>query len=263
MTEVFDFHPGTSALLVSVPHDGRRLPAVISDRMTAAGRAIADTDWHVNRLYTFARGAGASVLSANYSRYVVDLNRPDSDESLYPDQLSTGLCPASSFGGEDLYGEGTVIGEGEIRQRIDTYWRPYHERLRSCLAALRERHGYALLWDAHSIRGEVAALFEGRLPDLSIGSNGGSSSAPEIDAVLSRIAATSKYSSVLNGRFKGGFITRHYGAPANRVFAVQLELAQRSYMDESTLVYDEPAAGELAGVLQRMLQAFQSVAAEL
>jgi N-formylglutamate amidohydrolase len=175
MSAVFDFIDGESPLLVSIPHDGRELAPGMAARMTTAGRALPDTDWHVRRLYDFAEELGASVIAANYSRYVVDLNRSADDVALYPGQVSTGLCPLETFAGEPIYSGNAELSEAERRARVETYWRPYHDRLQQALARIVDRFGYALLWDAHSIRAEVPLLFDGRLPDLNIGTNAGAS----------------------------------------------------------------------------------------
>lgn len=224
--------------------------------MTAAGRDLPDTDWHVPRLYEFATGIGASVLVASYSRYVIDLNRPADDGVLYPGQLSTGLCPAKTFAGEEIYRPGGAVDATERAMRIERYWRPYHEHLQRTLDAMRERHGYALLWDAHSIAGEVPALFDGVLPDLSVGTNGGTSAAPQLAEAVMQVVRSSGLTYVRDGRFRGGYITRHYGRPGERVHAVQLEIAQRSYMDEGSRALDAERTARLAGAVREMLLAF-------
>lgn len=262
MSAIFDFVAGESPLLISIPHDGRELAPGMAARMTEVGRALPDTDWHVRRLYDFAAALDASVLAANYSRYVVDLNRPADDAALYPGQVSTGLCPTATFAGEAIYANGEMPGEDERRARIETYWRPYHARLRAELDGLVARFGYALLWDAHSIRAEVPVLFDGRLPDLNIGTNGGRSCGGEIATAVGDAAAATAFSSVTNGRFQGGFITRHYGDPAAGVHAIQLELAQRTYMDEDRLAYRAPAAERLGQAIRQMLQTFMESAAK-
>ena len=256
MTEVYRFRAGDSPLLISVPHDGRRLPGDIEAAMTPAGRQLPDTDWHVARLYEFARELGASLLVAEYSRYVVDLNRPPDDESLYPGQLKTGICPIETFAGEPLYKDMVVIADEERERRVDAYWQPYHDKLSSCLEELRQRHGYALLWDAHSIPSRVPRLFDCELPALNIGTNDGRSCPPEVEQAVADVARESSYSTVVNARFRGGYITRHYGNPETGVYAIQLELAQRCYMDEVTLDYDESLAANVTGTLQGMLEAF-------
>lgn len=228
--------------------------------MTAAGRELPDTDWHVPRLYDFASSIGASVIAAIYSRYVIDLNRAADDAALYPGQLSTGLCPAKTFAGEDIYRPDGAVDTAERAERIERYWRPYHEHLERTLDALRERHGYALLWDAHSIAGEVPALFDGVLPDLNVGTNGGKSAAPQLAEAVAQVARSSSLTYAHDGRFRGGYITRHYGKPGERVHAVQLEIAQRSYMDEGSRVLDERRTATLAGVVRDMLFAFMAAA---
>ncbi len=257
MSAVFDFHEGTVPLLVSVPHDGREVPPEMRARMTPEGRALPDTDWHVAELYDFVKELGASLLVARYSRYVVDLNRPATDEALYPGQLATGLCPSQTFAGDDIYVDGGVAAV-EKKQRIDTYWRPYHDKVRATLDLIRNRYGYALLWDAHSIPSRVPRLFEGELPALNIGTNGGNSCDPRLEMAVSEGAEA--YNHVVNGRFQGGFITRHYGEPANGVHAVQLEVAQRVYMNETSGAYDVRKAGRLRDTLRRMLESFIEIA---
>jgi N-formylglutamate amidohydrolase len=255
MSEVFTWREGDSPLLVSIPHDGREIPAEIAARMTAAGRAIPDTDWHVRRLYEFAASLGASVIAANYSRYVVDLNRPPQDDALYPGQVSTGLCPAQTFSGEDIYADGRGVDAAERQERVARYWEPYHAQLARKLEEIRKEFGYALLWDAHSIRNEVPRLFQGKLPELNLGTNDGRSCAEAIGRRLAETAGTLPHSWVLNGRFKGGYITRHYGRPTAGIHAVQLEIAQRAYMDEDTLEYDERKAARLAQSVRVLLAA--------
>jgi N-formylglutamate amidohydrolase len=259
MTDIFRFIPGDSPLLISVPHDGRVIPDAIRKRMTAAGEAIPDTDWHVAELYNFAEEIGASLLVANYSRYVIDLNRSADDAALYPGQVATGLCPEKSFSGDSIYQAGGVSAAEKV-QRVLEFWRPYHEQIQTTLDACRGRHGHALLWDAHSIPSAVPRLFDGELPQLNLGSDSARSCATHIEQALAAVLADSDYSAVVNGRFKGGYITRHYGDPDNDVHALQLEIAQRTYMDEKTLRLDEDKAAALRVTLKAMLNRFQQAA---
>jgi N-formylglutamate amidohydrolase len=261
MTITFTRNQGTSPLLISIPHDGRRIPPRIAERMTEAALELPDTDWYVRKLYDFAAISGATVIAAKYSRYFIDLNRSPEDEALYEGKRSTGLCPLQTFAGDRIYVEGREVTAKGKQRRVEKYWRPYHAEIAEALARIREQFGYALLWDAHSIRGEVPALFEGELPDLNIGTNGGRSCPKTVEDAVSAVAAASRYSYVVNGRFIGGFITRHYGDPERGVFAVQLELAQRTYMTESTRRYDGQRAAALRSTLSDMLAAFQESAA--
>lgn len=258
MIENHRVHDGSTPLLISVPHDGRALPDDVAARMTDAGRDIPDTDWHVAELYEFAKELGASFVIANYSRYVVDLNRPPDNAALYAGQVATGICPTQSFAGDALYIDGDDVSHDEQSQRVATYWQPYHSFIETRLAALREQYGYALLWDAHSIPGNVPRLFDGTLPVLNIGTNDGASCARDIAAGVASVAEQSHYESVVNGRFKGGYITRHYGRPDKNVHAIQLEIAQRAYMDEASRKYDNALANELRATLRSMLTAFLS-----
>jgi N-formylglutamate amidohydrolase len=260
MSIIFDWHQGTSPLLISIPHDGRRIPPRIADRMTEDGTAIPDTDWHVRKLYDFARITGASVLAAKFSRYVVDLNRPENDTPIYENQVATGLFPTKTFDGHEIYRPGEIVSERQRERRLARYWRPWHAQLVESLARIRDHFGYALLWDAHSIRGAVPRLFEGELPDLNIGTNDGKSCPEAVEQAVAGAARASPYSMVVNGRFRGGYATRHYGRPVDRIFAIQLEIAQRAYMNEETLRYDTKRAARLADTLSDMLGAYQSSA---
>ena len=250
-------HRGTAPLLVSLPHDGTALPGAIAARMTPRARLVPDTDWHVSRLYAFARELGASILVPRFSRYVIDLNRGEDDVSLYPGQNTTGLVPLVGFDGVPLYLPGQEPDEGEVRARVATYWRPYHTALRDELTRLRDLHGRVVLWEGHSIRGsDLPFLFDGRLPDLNLGTAAGASCSPALQARLEQLlAAQSKYDWVANGRFKGGHITRHYGEPGNGIEAVQLEISQRCYMDEGSFAYDDAKAAQLQALLRTLLVA--------
>ena len=255
--DTFTLHRGTAPLLVSLPHDGSAIPDDLAARMTPQARRAPDTDWHVSRLYAFARDLGASVLVPRYSRYVVDLNRPEDDTSLYPGQNTTGLCPAVRFTGEPLYLDGQQPPSDDVAARVATYWRPYHDALRGELERLHAAHGRVVLWEGHSIRGSgLPFLFEGRLPDLNLGTAAGTSCSPALQTRLEGVlAAQAAYDWVANGRFKGGHITRHYGRPADGIDAVQLEISQRTYMDEDSFEYDEAKAADLQVVLRDLLAA--------
>ena len=246
---------GTVPLLISMPHVGTELPQTLSRRMTPVAAQLDDTDWHLPRLYDFAQALGASILVPRYSRYVVDLNRPPDNANLYPGQDTTGLCPVDTFAKMPLYAPGDEPDEAEIAIRVDQYWRPYHGALHGELTRIRELHGHAVLWEAHSIRSEVPRFFEGRLPDFNLGTSGGASCGQGLgEALLAEANRHSGYTAVLNGRFKGGYITRAYGNPAEGVHAVQLELSQRTYMEElPPYAYDKPRADAVRPVLQALL----------
>ena len=253
----FRFRAGTRPLLISMPHVGTHVPPGLAARLTDEARQVPDTDWHLERLYDFADELGASVLVATHSRYVVDLNRPPDGTSLYPGQSVTGLCPVDTFDDTPLYAAGDVPGEAEIAERREAIWQPYHRQLAAELARIKAEHGIAALWDAHSIRSVLPRFFEGKLPDLNLGTANGASCDPALAETLLGIAKSATgYTGVLNGRFTGGHITRQYGNPAGGVHAVQLEMTQSSYMQEQ-LPFDylpEVAAGVQPHV-RRMLEA--------
>jgi len=256
-SDIFTLHRGTAPLLVSLPHDGSHIPEALAARMVPAARRAPDTDWHVSVLYDFARELGASIIVPRHSRYVVDLNRPPDDTSLYPGQNTTGLCPAVQFTGEPVYLEGQAPDEAEVAQRVERYWRPYHDALVGEIERLRAQHGRVVLWEGHSIRGsDLPFLFEGRLPDLNLGTSGGASCSPELQQRLEAVlAGQGDYDHVVNGRFKGGYITRHYADVARGVQAVQLEVSQRNYMDEDSFAYDASKASVLQAVIRNLLRA--------
>ncbi len=254
--DIFTLHRGDAPLLVSLPHDGTHVPDAIAARLDPGARGVPDTDWHVARLYDFARGLGASVLVPTHSRYVVDLNRSEDDTSLYPGQNTTGLCPVRRFDGGPVYLEGREPSQEEVRSRVDAYWRPYHDALAGELGRLRAAHGRVVLWEGHSIRGEIPWLFPGRLPDLNLGTAGGASCSPELAARLAVVLSKQDgFDWVANGRFKGGYITRHYGRPEQGVEAVQMETSQRCYMDEATFEWLPERAAKLQPVLRALLEA--------
>ena len=253
--DTFTLYRGTAPLLVSLPHDGTGLPDDIAARLTPSARRVPDTDWHVSRLYAFARELGASMIVPAYSRYVIDLNRPRDNASLYPGQNTTGLCPIVQFTGEPLYQAGAEPSNAEIAERIGTFWQPYHDALKNELTRIRATHGRVVLWEGHSIRSVMPFLFEGRLPDFNLGTAGGTSCSVGLQSRLVEILAAQRdHSYVVNGRFKGGYITRHYGEPAQDIEAVQLELVQLNYMDEDTFEYREEAAARVQRVLRVLLE---------
>jgi N-formylglutamate deformylase len=219
-------------------------------------RDLPDTDWFVPELYGFQRDLGASVLRATHSRYVVDLNRPPDGAPLYPGRRETALCPLETFDGERLYPPGEEPNKSEIEQRLQLYWRPFHQRLGEAALELVAQHGRCLLWDAHSIRSMVPGLFDGRLPDLNLGTAGGSSCSPAIRGrAAAALSGQQRFSFVLDGRFKGGYITRHYGNPGAGIDALQLEIAQLAYLEESrTPRFDAARAAPLSALLERVLR---------
>jgi N-formylglutamate deformylase len=253
---VFSLHQGSLPLLISIPHLGTQIPADIAATMTPAAQRTDDCDWHLDRLYAFARRMGASILAPTYARYVIDLNRPPDGANLYPGQDTTGLLPVDTFDKEPLYLDGHLPDDAETARRRDAYWKPYHEALQGELAALKAKHGKVLLWEAHSIRSHVPRFFEGRLPDFNFGTSNGASAvaglAEDMAAIVERYDGG--YTAVANGRFKGGYITREYGRPSQGVHALQLELSQITYMEEHMpYAYDETSAAKVEPLLEALV----------
>jgi N-formylglutamate deformylase len=258
----FKFRAGRIPLLVSMPHTGTHVPAALLERLTPEAKRLPDTDWHLERLYDFLDDLGASVLVATHSRYVIDLNRPPDGASLYPGQDTTGLLPLDTFHKEPLYLPGEEPGDAERQDRIRAYWKPYHEQLATELDRLRRRHGVALIWDAHSIFSVVPRFFEGKLPDFNLGTAGGRSCDAFVgQGLLSLLQGNPDFTSVLNGRFKGGYITRTYGNPLGGVQAVQLELSEATYMEErSPYAFREDLAARVRPQLRALIDAFLELA---
>ncbi|MDR0216589.1 MAG: N-formylglutamate deformylase [Comamonas sp.] len=259
----FVFHQGTAPLLISRPHTGTHVPADIAAKLTPEGREVHDTDWHMPALYDFAKVLGASILAATHSRYVIDLNRPPDGASLYPGQSVTGLCPVDTFDDTPLYAsKADEPDDAEIARRREAWWQPYHGQLRAELDRIKSVHGTAMLWDAHSIRSVLPRFFEGKLPDLNLGTADGKSCDPALAQQLLDIARQApEHTSVLNGRFKGGYITRNYGQPEQGFHAVQLEMTQSSYMQEHMpFDYLPEVAARIQPTMQRMLQAMLAFA---
>jgi N-formylglutamate deformylase len=247
---------GTIPLLVSLPHVGRHIHAQVASKLVARALAVEDTDWFLDTVYAFAADLGASLLVPAYSRYVIDLNRPPENTPMYPGANNTELVPTRFFTGEPLYRDGQAPDDADIEWRRATFWRPYHEALAGELARLRAEHGHAILWDGHSIKSTLPWLFDGRLPDLNLGTAGGASCAPSLRAAVGATAAAQPhFSQVLDGRFKGGHITRHYGRPAEHIHAIQLEMCWSTYMaEEPPFAVDPARTARLEPVLRSLLQ---------
>ena len=255
-SDVFTLHPGTTPLLVSVPHAGTRIPDDVRDRFVDRALHVEDSDWHLDRLYGFVRDLGAGLIVPTYSRYLIDLNRPPDNAPMYAGANNTELCPTHFFTGEPLYREGRAPDIAEVARRRERYWRPYHEALAAELDRLKSVHGHAIVFDGHSIKSELPWLFEGRLPDLNLGTASGASCAPSLRAALAAVLAEQRaFTHVVDGRFKGGYITRHYGRPRENQHAVQLEMCFACYMAECPpFAYDDSRADRLRPVLAKLVE---------
>ncbi|HEY1874602.1 MAG TPA: N-formylglutamate deformylase [Steroidobacteraceae bacterium] len=264
---------GAAPLLLCMPHAGTEIPEEIESRLVSPWLARKDTDWWIDRLYEFALELGASVVRTSVSRTVIDCNRDPSGASLYPGQATTELCPTTTFDGEMLYRAGAAPQAPEIAARRNEYFEPYHRAVEGEIARLRALHPLIVLYDCHSIRSAVPRLFTGTLPHFNIGTFAGASCAPELTARIERLCDRSPFSRVTNGRFKGGYTTRHYGRPQDGVHAVQMELACRGYLREPKAEVDvanwpcpweDAVAAPMRAVLQQVLSgclAFASTAA--
>lgn len=252
MTDLYRLRRGTTPLLISVPHVGTEIPCDIADQLVPRALGTEDADWHLDRLYAFATELGASLIVPRFARYVVDLNRPPENTPMYPGVNNTELCPTRFFTGEPLYRDGCAPDAAEVARRVASYWRPYHDALAGELARLQAEHGHAVLFDGHSIQAELPWLFEGRLPDLNFGTVDGSSCAAALrERLLRQLQAHPAHSHVVDGRFKGGYITRHYGRPAEGRHAVQMEMGWHCYM-RPPHDYDEALAAQVQPLLRAL-----------
>ena len=253
---------GDTPLIVSMPHTGTDIPPELETRFVSPWLARKDADWWVHLLYDFAPTLGATMVRTSLARSVIDVNRDPSGRSLYPGQATTELCPTTSFDGEPLYREGELPGAEEIAERRDAYFMPYHTALDAEIARLRVRHGRVVLFEAHSIRSRIPRLFDGELPNFNIGTNSGASCAAQLTSAIEQVCDNSTFTHVTNGRFKGGYTTRHHGEPNKGVHAVQLELAMRGYLDEPEFPapenwptpYDTDRAAPMRAILKRILE---------
>jgi formiminoglutamase len=246
---------GDAPLIVAVPHAGTVIPEDCAAALVPE-RAIFDTDWHVHRLYAFARDLGATLIRTDISRTVIDMNRDPSGASLYPGQATTELCPTTTFDGEPLYHPGMAPDDAEIAARRARFHTPYHAALSAEIERVRALHPAIVLYDAHSIRSRVPRLFDGELPEFNIGSVGRTSCAPALTAEVERLCRASGRSLIVDGRFRGGWTTRHHGQPAKGVHAIQMELAQRAYCDEAAADRWDPAlAAPVTETLTKILSA--------
>jgi formiminoglutamase len=254
--------PGEGPVVLAFPHTGTHLPGNIADRLNANGRLLADTDWHVERLYAGVL-AHATTVRATFHRYVIDANRDPTGASMYPGQHTTGLVPVTDFDGQPIWRKGAEPDEGDIGERIEQFHAPYHRALAGEIERVAKRHGVVVLYDCHSIRSRIPFLFEGVLPDCNIGTFNGASCAPEIaEAALNTCLRASRYTSVLNGRFKGGWTTRRYGDPSRGVHAIQMELAQSTYLQSEAPPFacDDAKARDLRRLLGEILEQLDALA---
>lgn len=254
LNAIYELKEGWSPLIVSMPHSGLELPDDMRNQLTDHALTLPDTDWHIPQLYGFLQELDVTRIKANLSRYVVDLNRSANNDPLYPGQASTDVCPVTTFAGEPLYREKSIVTDDVIADRIDRYWHPYHTELKTQIERVTAKHGYAIIYDAHSIRSEVPRLFQGVLPDLNLGTAGGQSTDQRFQLPIEKILAESDFHSVVNGRFVGGYITRHYGVPENNIHTIQMEIAQHSYMDEESFQYLEEKAARLTTILEQVIK---------
>ncbi|PWL35084.1 MAG: N-formylglutamate deformylase [Marivita sp. XM-24bin2] len=253
---MIDVTRGDSPLVLGLPHTGTEIPDDCLVRLNDTGREIADTDWHIHTLYDDLVDDATRVRTTMH-RYVIDVNRDPSGESLYPGQNTTGLCPLTDFDGLPIYLEGQAPDADEVERRRQLFHAPYHAALEAELERVKAIHGFAVLYDCHSIRSEIPFLFNGILPDFNIGTNMGVTCDVQIEtAVLQICKAAEGYTSVLNGRFKGGWTTRHYGRPDDGWHAIQMELAQSTYLasEAPPWTYDAPRAARLRAHLKTLLE---------
>ncbi len=252
MNSSYTLSKGKIGVLISMPHNGQLIPSDIEKKMTDKARKIPDTDWYMDKLYNFAQELGIAVITPTYSRYVIDLNRDVNGVNLYPGANSTELCPTTAFDLSPLYLENKQPDEKEIERRIALYWKPYHQAIKDLLADMQQKFNRVVLLDAHSILSHVPRFFSGQLPDFNFGNaDGRSCSSTLIDEIKS--LDLSPYTSIVNGRFKGGFITRSYGKPKENIHAIQLELSQHTYMNEPSNQYNIEKAEQVKGKLKSVV----------
>ncbi|WP_440982742.1 N-formylglutamate deformylase [Shinella sumterensis] len=265
MSAIFETHQGTSPLILAFPHTGTDVPADIWERLNDNGRLLADTDWHIHKLYDGLL-PDVTTVRATFHRYVIDANRDPAGISLYPGQNTTGLIPETDFDGKPIWKEGQAPTDADIASRLAGFHAPYHAALAAEIARVKAIHGVAVVYDCHSIRSLIPFLFEGRLPDFNVGTDMGRTCASAIETATYEVCAKADgYTSILNGRFKGGWTVRHYGRPDTGVHAIQMELAQISHLasEAPPFAYDEDKAARLRVHLKDILHRIAALAATL
>ncbi|PKR53822.1 N-formylglutamate deformylase [Thalassospira marina] len=262
---VFEVEQGSSPVILAFPHTGTDVPADIREKLNDNGKILADTDWHIHRLYDGLL-PGATTVRALFHRYVIDANRDPSGQSLYPGQNTTGLVPVTDFDGKPIWLDGQEPDETEVSRRQQQFHTPYHAALRAEIDRVKAIHGVAVLYDCHSIRSHIPFLFEGKLPDFNIGTNSGTTCDPRIERAVADVCENAiGFTSVLNGRFRGGWTTRHYANLPENIHAVQMELAQSTHLasEELPFAYDETVAAPLRAHLKDILQNIEKIAFDL
>lgn len=249
----FKLIQGQRPLLISIPHNSAFIPPELASRMHTYAQSSPDTDWFLDRLYNFALTLGASVLTPTCSRYVIDLNRPPNNASLYPGQNTTELCPTTCFDLREIYLPGEAPRPAEIQARIESWWQPYHQALQAEQGRLHKKHPKVLIFEAHSIASQVPRFFEGVLPVFNLGTDNGRSCELELTQIFVKIAQASGRSWVLNGRFKGGYITRAYPQLDQGLYTLQLELSQAAYLNETDKSWQTEKARQIQPILEAML----------
>ena len=252
--ELLKFYPGSLPILISMPHNGTLIPDELRPLYTANGLAAEDTDWYMDKLYSFGQKLGCAIVKPLISRYVIDLNRSPENEDLYPGQTSSRLCPKTTFTGEPLYLKKSPNSE-ETKQRLSRYYLPYHDQLNYWIQETLNRYKVAVIYEAHSIKSQLPRLFQGQLSELNLGTNSGQSCSPELQKIVWSYLQKSSYTSVKNERFKGGYITRHYGQPENGFHTLQMEITQSCYMDENTLEINQHEFQKLQCFLKTLITA--------
>lgn len=265
MTQPFEITRGKSPVILAFPHTGTEVPPEIWERLNDNGRLLADTDWHIRQLYAGLLPS-ATTVRATFHRYVIDANRDPMGASLYPGQNTTGLVPETDFDGVPIWSEGEEPSEADVAERLASFHAPYHAALFAEIERIKAIHGVAILYDCHSIRSRIPFLFEGRLPDFNIGTDMGRTCDARVEAAAAETAHSADgYTAIVNGRFKGGWTTRHYGRPEDGVHAIQMELAQISHLatEAPPFAYDEAKGEKLRVPLRKILERIEAVAAEL
>ena len=255
----FEIKEGLGPIILCQPHGSTYVPAEIWTKLNDNGRKLADTDWHIGRLYDGLRD-DVTMVSAGFHRYVIDTNRDPSGATLYPGLNTTGLCPLTDFDGSPIYGSGAEPDDAEIAKRLEQFHKPYHAAVLREVNRVKAQHGYAIVYDCHSIRSQIPHLFEGILPDLNIGTDNGKTCAKAMEQRVAEIAGASGFPTVLNGRFRGGWTTRHYGRPAENVYAIQMEISQSIYLESETepWKFSSAKAAALRPVLAQILNSLES-----
>ncbi|MFM9975756.1 MAG: N-formylglutamate amidohydrolase [Beijerinckiaceae bacterium] len=256
--------------VVDVPHAGRCYPPsfVASARLSAQSLRRSE-DAYVDLLFAEAVPLGAPLLSAEFPRAYLDVNREpyELDQRMFEERLpgfanTRSMRVAGGLGTiPRIVGEGHEIYSGKLRvqeamERIETCYRPYHAALRTLVERTRNRLGSCVLVDAHSMPSTGLEQSGAAKSDIILGDRYGTSASAAVVDVAEAAFRSVGLNVTRNRPYAGGFITEHYGDPGSNVHALQIEVNRSLYMDEATLAPTDAFMAVRASISEALATCF-------